>query len=237
MPSIRIWTVESDNDEKAVGCLANKLTTFMKLGQIPIYTAGKWKPSINLEKAVQNYLKQDDCVIVIIDQDGPMTQHKQLQQPNSRINQIKRVVNDSRFAGKVFLVEAVRELEAWLLIDCIGIFCYYATKRAQYRENCRSKVSADPSLKRLINSYQKGDTEKIVEAVSGGKGAKEHLIELSESVLEQLNPKLKLRNIDREKYHETRSPEVAEHIVIDKDTLQRNNSLKKLGDVIAKFKP
>ena len=159
MPSIRIWTLESDNDAKAVGCLAKKLTTFMKLGQIPINTAGKRKPTIKLEKAVQNYLKQDDCVIIILDRDGPRAHHQRLQDPNSLINQIKRIVSDRRFAGKVFLVEAVQELEAWLLIDCIGIFCYYATKRAQFRDDCRSKVSTDPSFKRLVNRYQKGDTE------------------------------------------------------------------------------
>ena len=235
MPSIRIWTVESDNDAKAVRCLAKKLTTFMKLGQIPINTAGKRKPSINLEKAVQNYLKRDDCLIIIIDRDGPRAHHQRLQDPNSLINQIKRIVNDHRFAGKVFLVEAIQELEAWLLIDCLGIFCYFATKRAQFRENCRDKVSTNRPLKRLIDGYQKGNTENIVEAESGGHGAKEYLIAFSERVLRELNPSLTPRNIDREKYHETRSPEVAEHIVIDKETLQRNNSLKKLGDVIAQF--
>lgn len=235
MPNIRIWTVESDNDAKAVRCLAHKLATFMQLGSMSIDTTGKLKPSINLERAVQNFLKDEDCVILVIDRDGPMTHHERLQQPNSLINQIRRVVNDSRFAGKVFLVEAVRELEAWLLIDCLGIFCYYATKRAQYRENCRNKVSTNRPLKRFVDRYQKGDTETIVEPVSGGKGAKEYLIEFSEKVLRQLNPSLTPRNIDREKYHETRSPEVAEHIVIDKETLRRNNSLKKLGDVIAQF--
>ena len=235
MPNIRIWTVESDNDAKAVRCLAHKLATFMQLGSMSIDTTGKLKPSINLERAVQNFLKDEDCVILVIDRDGPMTQHQQQQNSNSLINQIKRIVNDSRFAGKVFLVEAVRELEAWLLIDCIGIFCYYATKRTQFRENCRDKVSDDPSLKRFIRRNQIGDTETIVEPVSGGKGAKEHLIAFSEKVLRQLNPSLTPRNIDREKYHETRSPEVAEHVVIDKETLRRNNSLKKLGDVIAQF--
>ena len=235
MPNIRIWTVESDNDAKAVKCLAHKLSEYMKLGPISIDITGRLKPPTQLIAAIQNFLKEEDCVILVIDRDGPMTHHERLQQPNSLINQIRRVVNDSRFAGKVFLVEAVRELEAWLLIDCIGIFCYYATKRARYRENCRNKVSATPSLKRLVNRYQKGDTETIVEPVSGGKGAKEHLIEFSEKVLRQLNPSLTPRNIDREKYHETRSSEVAEHVVIDKETLQRNNSLKKLGDVIAQF--
>ena len=60
-------------------------------------------------------------------------------------------------------------------------------------------------------------------------------IEFSEKILLALNPNMPLKNVDREKYRETRSSEVAEHIVIDKETLQRNNSLKKLGDVIAKF--
>ena len=235
MPSIRIWTVESDYDAKAVKCLAQKLSEYMKFGPISIEITGRLKPPTQLKAAIQNFLKDEDCVILVIDQDGPMTHHERLQQPNSLINQIKRVVDDRRFAGKVFLVEAVRELEAWLLIDCIGIFCYYATKRSQFRENCRRKVSTDPSLNRFVNRYQKGNTETIVEPVSGGKGAKEHLIEYSERVLKQLNPSLTSRNIDREKYHETRSPEVAEHIDINKETLQRNNSLKKLGDVIAQF--
>ena len=235
MPNIRIWTVESDNDAKTVKRLAHKLLEYMKLGPISIDTTGRLKPPTQLREAIQNYLKDEDCVILVIDRDGPMTHYEQQQNSNSIINQIKRIVNDRRFADKVFLVEAIQELEAWLLIDCIGIFCYFATKRAQFRDDCRSKVSTDPSLKRLVNRYQKGDTETIVEPVSGGKGAKEHLIEFSEKVLDKLNPSLTSRNINREKYRETRSPEVAEHIVINKETLQHNNSLKKLGDVIAQF--
>ena len=233
MPSIRILTLEANNDAKVVKCLANKLTKFMQLTPIPIYTAGGPQPQ--LRKVIQNYLKQDDYVIIVIDSDGQMTQHKRSQQPNSLKNQSRRIVNDRQFSGKVFLVEAIQELEAWLLIDCIGIFCYYATKRTQFREDCRDKVSADPSLKRFVSNNQKGDTETIVEPVSGGKGAKEYLIEFSEKILSKLNPNLSDRDIDREKYQETRSPEVAEHIEINKETLKRNNSLKKLGEVIAQF--
>ena len=235
MPNIRIWTLESDNDAKTVKRLAHKLLEYMQLGSMSIDTTGRLKPPTQLREAIQNYLKDEDCVILVIDRDGPMTHHERLQQPNSHINQIKRIVNDRRFAGKVFLIEAVRELEAWLLIDCLGIFCYFATKRAQFRDNCRDKVSTNRPLKRLIDHYQKGNTENIVEPVSGGKGAKEHLIEFSEKILLALNPNMPPRNVDREKYRETRSSEVAEHIVIDKETLQRNNSLKKLGDVIALF--
>ena len=96
-------------------------------------------------------------------------------------------------------------------------------------------MSADPFLKRFVSNNQKGDTETIVEPVSGGKGAKEYLIEFSKKVLDKLNPNLSDRDIDREKYQETRSSEVAEHIEINKETLKRNNSLKKLGEVIAQF--
>ena len=235
MPSIRIWTLESDNDAKAVKCLANKLKEYLELEAISIDTTGRLKPNIRLRDAIRNFLKDEECVILVIDRDGPIAHHERLQQPDSLINQIKQIVSDRRFAGKVFLVEAIQELEAWLLIDCIGIFCYYATKRSQYRENCRNKVSADPSLKRLVNRYQKGNTENIVEAEQGGRGVKEYLTVYSESVLRALNPNLTQRNIDREKYKETLSPEVAEHIEINKDTLPRNNSLKKLGDVLAQF--
>ncbi len=235
MPSIRIWTLESDNDAKAVKCLANKLKEYLKLETMSIDTTGRLKPPARLRDAIRNLLEDEDCVILIIDRDGPIAHHERLQQPNSLINQIKQIVNDPSFADKVFLVEAIQELEAWLLIDCLGIFCYYAAKRAQFRENCRSKVSANRLFKRLADRYQKGNTENIVEAEQGGRGAKEYLTEFSERVLRELNPNLTQRNIDREKYQETRSPEVAEHIEINKETLRRNNSLQELGDVIAQF--
>ena len=238
MPSIRIWTLESDNDAKAVKCLANKLKEYLKLEAMSIDTTGRLKPPTRLRDAIQILLQDEDCIILVIDRDGPMAQYQQQQDPDSLINQTKQIVNDPDFAGKVFLVEAIQELEAWLLIDCLGIFCYFATKRAQSqynRNNCRDKVSTNPSLKRLVNRYQKGNTETIVELEIGGKGAKEYLIEFSEKILSALNPNLLPKNIGREKYRERLSPEIAEHIVIDRETLQRSNSLKKLGDVIGQF--
>ena len=245
MPNIRIWTLESENDAKAVKCLANKLVTHLQLGNLSIETVGPQavpkrnqrgaSPSDILRMAVQNYLKQDDCVIFVIDSDGPMSSHQRKQEQNSLINQITDVVRDRRFTGKVFLAQAVQELEAWLLIDCLGIFCYFASKVAQYRENCRDRVSANQSFRRLVSSYQKGDTEKIVEAETGGRGAKEYLIELSEKILLALNPNKTPRNVNREQYRENMSPEVAEHVLIDRHTLRRNNSLRELGTVLAKF--
>lgn len=245
MPTIRIWTLESENDAKVVECLANKLVRHLKLENLSIQTVGPKavpkknrrgaSPSDILRMAVQNYLKQDDCVIFVIDSDGPMSSHQRRQEPNSLINQITQVVRDRRFTGKVFLAQAVQELEAWLLIDCLGIFCYFASKVAQYRENCRERVSADQSFRRLVRSYQRGDTEKIVEAEIGGKGAKEYLIEFSKKILPALNPNKTPKNITREQYRENMSPEIAEHVLIDQQTLRRNNSLRELGNLLNQF--
>ena len=132
MPTIRIWALESDNDAKAVRCLANKLVTYLQLGRVSIQTVEGKKFLKNrrisgsvddkLKKAVQNFVNQDEYVIFVIDTDSPMSLHQRRQEPNSYINQIERIVRDRSFAGKVFFVPAVHELEAWLLIDCLGIF-------------------------------------------------------------------------------------------------------------------
>ena len=245
MPTVRIWTLESDYDAKAVKCVANKLRAHLQLGNLSIRAVGKSalpKRKIKgaslsdiLRRATQNYLKQDACVIFVIDSDGPMSTHERLQQQNSLINQIEQVVNDRSFAGKVFLAQAIQELEAWLLIDCLGIFCYFASKRSQYRENCRDKVSTNQSFAQLIRRYRSGNTENIVEAEMGGKGAKECLREFSEKILIALNPNMPSRNVNRQRYREAMSPEVAEHVDINQETLRRNNSLRNLGGVLARF--
>lgn len=240
MPSVRIWTVESDYDAQAVNCLANKLMAYLQLSDLSIQTVGRRAlprgKSVGLGKATQNYLKQEDYVIFVIDSDGPMSRHQRSNEPNSLINQIKQVAKDSRFMGKVFLVEAVQELEAWLLVDCLGVFCYFASKRRHYSKNCRERVSKNRSFKRLINRYQKGDTGNIVETESGGKGAKEYLEEFSKGILLELNPGLRKKNVDREQYRERISPDVANYVAIDTETLRRNNSLSELGNLLRQFK-
>ena len=133
-------------------------------------------------------------------------------------------------------MEAVHEIEAWLLIDCLGIFCYFASQRARHRKNCRGSVSANKAFARLIDNKQKGDTEKIVEPESGGKGAKEYLEEFSEQILLKLNPNMRRKNVENERYREAMTPKVAEHVVIDRETLKRNDSLRKLGKMLARFK-
>ena len=245
MTTIRIWTLESDHDAEAVRCLARKLVTYLELSNISIQSSGRsaiprrsriGAPLSNrLKLATQNYLREEACVIFVIDQDSPMSLHQRRQEPNSLINQIKAIMNDSNFEGKVFLAQAVQELEAWLLIDCLGIFCYFVSKCRHYRENCRDKVPTNQSFMRLVQHYQKGNTENIVEAEIGGRGAKEFLTAFSEKILLNLNPNMPRRNVRRERYREAVSPEVAQHVVVDGQTLQRNNSLRKLGEMLAQF--
>ena len=239
MPTVRIWTVESDNDQDVVECLANKLVAHLQLDNLSVQVFGKSaiprRRDSPLRRATQNYLRDADCVIFVIDQDSPMSTHQRRREPNSLINQIERVVNDPHFRGKVFLAWAVQELEAWLLIDCLGIFCYFTRQSPQYRTFDRDRIRQHSSFRPLIDRNQKGNTENIVEAVPGGKGAKEYLREFSEQILRAINPSMPQRNVNEKRYHESISPEVAEHIDINQNTLRRNNSLRRLGDVLTRF--
>ena len=239
MPTVRIWTVESDNDQDVVECLANKLVAHLRLDNLSVQVFGKSaiprRRDSPLRRATQNYLRDADCVIFVIDQDSPMSTHQRRQEPNSLINQIERVVADPHFRGKVFLAWAIQELEAWLLIDCLGIFCYFARQSPQYRTFDRDRIRQHSSFGPLIDRHQKGNTEHIVEAEPGGRGAKEYLEDFSEQILRALNPRMPQRNVSENRYKEAISPEVAEHVDINQDTLRRNNSLCYLGDVLTRF--
>ena len=239
MPTVRIWTVESDNDQDVIECLANKLVAHLQLDNLSVQVFGKSaiprRRDSPLRRATQNYLRDADCVIFVIDQDSPMSTHQRRQEPNSLINQIERVVADPHFRGKVFLAWAIQELEAWLLIDCLGIFCYFASQSPQYRTFDRDRIRQHSSFGPLIDRHQKGNTEHIVEAEPGGRGAKEYLEDFSEQILRALNPRMPQRNVSENRYKEAISPEVAEHVDINQDTLRRNNSLCYLGDVLTRF--
>jgi hypothetical protein len=242
MTSITLWALESDYDKEVVKCLADKLNNYNKLDNIFIRTVGKnaipkqlkvkglKDPDAAIKRAVELYLKQDRCVIFIIDTDGSMSSHQRRKEPNSLINQVERVIKS--FDGRVYCAYAVHEIEAWLLIDCEGIFCYFAGRRKQYKENCREKIIEKQEVMRLIKKYQRGNTESIIEAESGGSGVKEYLIKFSKEILQTLNPKIPMKNIDDEEYREALSPQIAKHIEINKKTLGRNASLRRLGELM-----
>ena len=126
MPTVRIWSLEPDYDAEAIQRLADELLTHLRIGNLsiqasdrtalPKHTRNGEHSSDTLRKALQNYLKQDDCVIFVTDQERPMSIYQRWQKPNSLINQIEQIVTDSKFAGKVFLARAVHDLRAWLPI-------------------------------------------------------------------------------------------------------------------------
>ena len=246
MPRVRIWALESDHDAEAVKCLAYKLATYLNLNNLSIQSSGRSaipKPrssdrssSDRLKKAVQNYLKEDACVIFIIDSDSPVSRHQRRLQSNSLFNQIQRVLGDRSLKDRVFLSSAVQELESWLLVDCLGIFCCFASKRQRYSNECREKVAQNNSLMQIVRKNQKGDTQLVVEAEIGGRGAKEYLVEFSEHILLGLNPNMPRKNVRADRYKEKMSPAIAKHVVINRQTLSRNNSLQNLGNLLDKFK-
>nr|VFK65594.1 MAG: Domain of unknown function (DUF4276) [Candidatus Kentron sp. TUN] len=122
---ITLWALESDYDAEVVGIMTrNILAKHQK--KADIQAQGKSPRNISkrgcqgLEKAVENYLKESRCVIFILDRDGPMSKAQRRKEPNSLINQVQDVVFG--FKGRVHLVEAINELEAWFLVDCLGVF-------------------------------------------------------------------------------------------------------------------
>ncbi len=128
MSTVRIWAVKSDYDAKMVKRLADKLLTDSRLGNLSIRTADKKAflkrngkddtLSDMLKKATQHYLEQDDRIIFVADLGPPMPTHQQQQESDSLIHHVEQIVDDDRFAGKVFLAQGVQELKAWLPVAC-----------------------------------------------------------------------------------------------------------------------
>jgi hypothetical protein len=225
MNSIRIWTPESDFDSKTVRCIAQKIVeyydsniTVLDSSKEAFNQAIKKTDSDGLKKAVDTYLKSSELVIFLLDADGVQSEAKRLQEPNSLINRINRVVAQSQ--GKALLILIRQELEAWLLVDCLGICCYF-TKNQQTR--------SDPQWVKLAQKYQKGGTDLIIEAESGGKNAKEYLVDFSKVILKKINPKLKSKDLKKSQYEENYSDKIAEKLEINNRTIARNNSLNEFA--------
>lgn len=222
MPSIRLWVPESDYDSKAVGCIANKIVALYG-GDITIQLADKQgfnratNPKIQdgLKKAVDAYLKNDILVIFLLDSDGIESQNQRRREKNSLVNRIEEVVN--LFEGRVKYFPMVQELEAWLLVDYLGICCFFT--KNDHRNN--------QEWIKFAKSKQRGQTDLIAEAESGGRGAKECLVKASREILIKHNPNLrdKPKNLKESQYEESQSSKIAEYIKIDCETLGRNKSL------------
>jgi hypothetical protein len=231
MPSILIWTPESDYDSKAVRCIAEKIIAFygiyikIKEGSKTAYNqAFQKKPEDGLQKQVNIYLKTNDLVIFLIDYDGIQSYTQRGKEPNSFVNRITKVVNST---DRAVLIYIKQELESWLLVDCLGICCYFNEKVNKKDKNTRNKQDWIKFAKR----NQHGNTDLIVEADNQSKGAKEYLEALSDKINCEINPKLeqKRQNLREKCYRERDSPEVAKYIEINQQTLARNESLKEFA--------
>ena len=233
MNSIRIWTPESDFDSKTVRCIAQKIVeyydsniTVLDSSKEAFNQAIKKTDSDGLKKAVDTYLKSSELVIFLLDADGVQSEAKRLQEPNSLINRIKRVVAQSQ--GKALLILIRQELEAWLLVDCLGICCYF-TKNQQTR--------IDPQWVKLAKKYQIGTTDLIIEAESGGKNAKEYLVDFSKVILKKINLQLKPKDLKKSQYEENYSDKIAEKLEINNQTISRNDSLTEFAKYFRKVAP
>ncbi len=225
MPSLLLWTPESDYDSQTVKIFAQKLVKWYGSDwQIVTSTkqayiqAVRQDPQNGLKMSVNIYLKKYDLVIFLIDSDGVQSQNQRRNEANSYLNQINSVINSTN----VFLVEIKQELEAWLLVDCLGICCYY-TRQDSTRQSAE--------WQKLAQNYQKGDTQSIMEAELGGKGAKEYLEKFSDAINLKMNPNLlqKPKNLKDKRYQENESPNIAPYLLINKQTLLRNLSLQQFA--------
>ncbi len=230
MTNILIWAPESDFDSKTVCCIAKKIVkyydsniTVLNSDKVAFNQAIKKTGGDGLKKAVNIYLKNSELVIFLLDADGVQSQAQRLQEPNSLINRINRVVEQSQ--GKCLLILIRQELEAWLLVDCLGICCYF-TKNLRTRN--------DPKWKKFAEKYQKGQTDLIIEAESGGKNAKEYLVNFSKDIVKKINPQLKDRDFKKQQYSENDSDKVAEKLEITDRTIARNNSLSEFAKYFKK---
>ncbi len=226
MNNILIWAPESDFDSKTVCCIAKKIVKYYD-SNITVSDSSKvaFNQAINkktggdgLKKAVDIYLKNSELVIFLLDADGVESQAQRLEQPNSLINRINRVVEQSQ--GKCLLILIRQELEAWLLVDCLGICCYF-TKTPGTRN--------DPKWEKFAKKYQKGQTDLIIEAESGGKNAKEYLVNFSKDIVKKINPQLKDRDLKKQQYSENDSDKIAEKLEINHQTIARNDSLSEFA--------
>lgn len=157
MANVRIWTVESDYDTEALKSLVQRLVTNLKFKDLSVQTVGSktflmsnWndKTSLNgkLKKAVRDYLRQDDYVIFFLDSDSPMLTRQQPQELEVLVNQIKQIVTDPGFAGKVFFAPGVQELESRLWRAHLGIEDPDRAALMDYAEAQLRKLSASQGL-------------------------------------------------------------------------------------------
>ena len=165
MLSVRVWNLESDRDPKAVKFLENEFIRFRQLGDIAIRTAGrstlrkchrKGAPiSSSLRKAIENYFKQDDYIIFLID-----TDQQRQQESNSLINQLKQVVKDCGFSNKVFFVQDIQECDGSISTQWQRIVSRFRTEVESERKRFREEW--DRTVAHFHNTFADIPEEEVI---------------------------------------------------------------------------
>ena len=112
-------------------------------------------------------------------------------------------------------------MEAWLLIDCLGICCYFKNDKT---------IRQDKTWIKFAQKSQCGETSLIVESERGGKNAKEYLRNFSRRIISKINSNLKPRDIDKKEYTEGMADSIAEFINVNEQTINHNESLRQFAD-------
>ena len=111
MIRIRVWNLDSNQDANAVKYLKDGLQESTQRGQVAIQTAGRnafhkcHKMGIpepeSLKKAIQHFLKQDDCIVFVTDTTKPKSSNQKL------IDEIKNIVSQNNFADKIYFSKEI----------------------------------------------------------------------------------------------------------------------------------
>ena len=162
MLSVRVWNLQSDCEAKAVRFLENEFLRFRQLGDIAIRTAGrstlrkchrKGVPiSSRLRKAIENYFKQDDYIIFVIDPDQ--------QESNSLINRLKHVVEDCSFSDKVFFASDIQECDGSIPTQWQSIVSRFRTEVENERKRFREEW--DRTLAHFHNAFADIPEEEVL---------------------------------------------------------------------------
>ena len=174
MISIRIWNLESDRDPQAVRFLENEFLRFRQLRDIAIRTAGrstlrkchrKGTPiSSSLRKAIENYFKQDDYIIFIVDS---AQQRQHVSKPLA--DEVKRIVKDCNLSDKVFFVPDIQKGESSTLTQWQDIVSHFRIEvedaRKRFREEWDRTVAhfheafADTPEEEVIRDFEEALAE------------------------------------------------------------------------------
>lgn len=230
MQRVRLWVPESDYDQDAVRSIAKSIIKYYNLNiEIGCSSKSAFQDAMHkhgregIRKAVDNYLKTDQQIIFLLDLDGIQSITQRRKEPNSLVNVIERVASCD---PRVKLIFMDKELEAWFLVDVLGICCFYQKNKTE------KSIRTDKRWTSFSNKRQCGKTEHIIEATAGGRGVKEHLVNLSRDILKKLNRNMPIRTITEKSYKETDSAQLAPFIEISAATVARNCSLGQFADLL-----